>query len=132
MATMAKFRVRIAQVLSILLGIFFAIAGARKLLGWPWGMHAYLQGGWPLWVYYATAVNELLAGLGLIVPRTRLAAVTSLIAMILIVVWAPAGVTRAGVINAAISIVFLLAAATSRFPTSQHDQLELRSFRALR
>ena len=61
------------NLLGIVLGLFFLFAGARKLYGWEWGKSSYLKHS-PLWIYYVSAVVEVVSGIGLILPLSRFAA----------------------------------------------------------
>ena len=69
------------SVLSSTLGLFFVVAGVRKLSGWEWAKRSYLEHH-PLWVYYCSAVVEVAAGVGLIVPQSRFAAAIGQLALI--------------------------------------------------
>jgi hypothetical protein len=60
-----------ANIIGPGLGLFFLFAGARKLYGWEWAENHY-RNAYPMWVYYASAVVEVVAGVGLVVPATRL------------------------------------------------------------
>jgi hypothetical protein len=70
------------DLLSMVLGLFFLIAGARKLYGWEWAKNGYLKHS-PLWVYYLSAVVELVSGIGLILPPLKFTAVLLLLLLIL-------------------------------------------------
>ena len=72
-----------ANLLGIVLGMFFLFAGARKLYGWEWGKNSYLKHS-PLWIYYVSAVVEVAAGIGLILPPLRFAAA---LLQLLLILW---------------------------------------------
>ncbi len=73
------------NVLAIILGLFFAFAGARKLFtDWPEAKRSYLQYH-PLWVYYASGVVELIFGLGMAFPKTRFVSCIFILVMIVLV-----------------------------------------------
>lgn len=72
------------NLLGIILGVFFLFAGARKLYGWEWGKKSYLE-HFPLWVYYVSAIVEVVSGIGLILPTLRFAAALLQILLILCV-----------------------------------------------
>ncbi|GHO56860.1 DoxX family protein [Ktedonobacter robiniae] len=74
----------VVNLLGIVLGIFFLFAGARKLYGWEWAKKSYLE-HFPLWVYYVSAVVEVISGIGLILPPLRFAAALLQIVLILCV-----------------------------------------------
>ena len=74
----------LVNLLGIVLGIFFLFAGARKLYGWEWAKNSYLEHH-PLWVYYVSAVVEVIAGIGLILPPLRFAAALLQLVLILCV-----------------------------------------------
>lgn len=71
------------NLFGIILGIFFLFAGARKLYGWEWAKNSYLKHS-PLWVYYVSAVVEVVSGIGLILPPLRFAAA---LLQILLILW---------------------------------------------
>lgn len=70
------------NLLGIVLGLFFLFAGARKLYGWEWAKNSYLKHS-PLWIYYVSAIVEVVSGIGLILPPLRFAATLSLLLLIL-------------------------------------------------
>ncbi|GCF08658.1 hypothetical protein [Dictyobacter arantiisoli] len=76
----------VVNLLGIVLGILFLFAGARKLYGWEWGKNSYLQYH-PLWVYYVSAVVEVVSGIGLILPPLRF---VSAILQLLLIFWVAA------------------------------------------
>jgi hypothetical protein len=71
------------NLLGIVLGLFFLFAGARKLYGWEWGKNSYLKHS-PLWIYYVSAVVEVVSGIGLILPPLRFAAA---LLQLLLILW---------------------------------------------
>lgn len=71
------------NLLGIVLGLFFLFAGARKLSGWEWAKNGYLKHS-PLWVYYVSAVVEVVSGIGLILPPLRFAAA---LLQLLLILW---------------------------------------------
>ncbi|MFC0041528.1 hypothetical protein [Actinomadura rayongensis] len=80
----ARRRVRLTAALAgSALGVFFLLAGARKLYGWDWAMHVYRHDH-PVWVYYASAVGEVATGIGLLLPRLRFG---SAVAQLLLIAW---------------------------------------------
>lgn len=71
------------NLLGTVLGLFFLFAGARKLYGWEWGKNSYLKHS-PLWIYYVSAVVEVVSGIGLILPPLRFAAA---LLQLLLILW---------------------------------------------
>ncbi|MBW8815301.1 MAG: DoxX family protein [Caulobacterales bacterium] len=81
----AKTGQTILLICGIVLGAFFAYTGCRKLFtDWVWAKESYLRYH-PLWVYYASGVIELIAGIGLMIPVARFTSALVLTAMILAV-----------------------------------------------
>jgi uncharacterized membrane protein YphA (DoxX/SURF4 family) len=74
----------VVNLLGIVLGLFFLFAGARKLYGWEWAKNSYLKHH-PLWVYYVSAVVEVVSGIGLILPPVRFVAALLQLLLILCV-----------------------------------------------
>lgn len=70
-----------ATILGRTLGIFFLIVGTRKLYGWERARNEYLETH-PIWVYYTTAIVEVVSGTGLLFSSTRFTAVTLLLLLI--------------------------------------------------
>lgn len=58
-----------------LLGLFFIIAGGKKLLGQEAQIDSFFRWGYPLWFLYLIGVVELVGGIGLFFPQLRLYAV---------------------------------------------------------
>lgn len=58
-----------------LLGLFFIIAGGKKLLGQEAQIDSFFRWGYPLWFLYLIGVIELVGGIGLFIPQVRLYAV---------------------------------------------------------
>lgn len=73
----------VVNLLGIVLGLFFLFAGARKLYGWEWAKNSYLR-HYPLWVYYVSAVVEVISGIGLIIPIPLLRFASALLQLLLI------------------------------------------------
>ncbi len=71
------------NLLGIVLGLFFLFAEAKKLYGWEWGKNSYLKHS-PLWIYYVSAVVEVVSGIGLILPPLRFAAA---LLQLLLILW---------------------------------------------
>ena len=71
------------NLLGIVLGIFFLFAGVKKLYGWEWGKKSYLKHS-PIWIYYVSAVVEVVSGIGLILPPLRFAAA---LLQLLLILW---------------------------------------------
>lgn len=71
------------NLLGIVLGMFFLFAGARKLYGWEWGKNSYFKHS-PPWIYYVSAVVEVVSGIGLILPPLRFAAA---LLQLLLILW---------------------------------------------
>jgi uncharacterized membrane protein YphA (DoxX/SURF4 family) len=90
------------------MGIVFLTAGARKLYGWEWAMNTYLQFH-PLWVYYFSAVVEVVTGIGLLIPRLRFAAG---IGQLLLIAWVtfypPRGIDPNTIVSAIVTTVLLV------------------------
>ncbi|KAJ1553559.1 hypothetical protein HK096_007361, partial [Nowakowskiella sp. JEL0078] len=78
----------VETALGCILGLFFLAAGVRKLWGWEWAKQNYLRNH-PIWVYYASAVIEVVTGSGLIVPGLRFFASILQLALIFAVTFIP-------------------------------------------
>jgi uncharacterized membrane protein YphA (DoxX/SURF4 family) len=97
----------VVNLLGIVLGLFFLFAGARKLYGWEWAKNSYLKHH-PLWVYYVSAVVEVVSGIGLILPPLRFAAVLLQLLLILCVSIHPWHHVEAKSVLPAVITTFLL------------------------
>jgi uncharacterized membrane protein YphA (DoxX/SURF4 family) len=54
-----------------LLGLFFIIAGGKKLLGQEAQIDSFFRWGYPLWFLYLIGAIELVGGIGLFIPQLR-------------------------------------------------------------
>lgn len=77
-----------AMVLSAIAGSFFLLTGLLKILGnglsfWKWEKASYLL-HYPVWVYYASGLIEIAAGLGILIKPLRFYSALILILMILV------------------------------------------------
>lgn len=64
--------------LNILLGMFFIMAGGKKLLGLPAQIDSFFRWGYPLWFLYLIGAIELVGGISLLIPQLRLFAILML------------------------------------------------------
>ncbi|MCP2342085.1 MauE/DoxX family redox-associated membrane protein [Actinomadura rupiterrae] len=78
----------IVATAACLLGVFFLASGLRKLYGWEWALETY-RAHHPLWVYYTSAVVEVVTGIGLLFGRARFWASTGQLALIFWVTFWP-------------------------------------------
>ena len=60
---------------SLLLGIFFIMAGGKKLLGQEAQIDSFFRWGYPLWFLYLIGAIELVGGICLLIPQVRFIAV---------------------------------------------------------
>jgi putative oxidoreductase len=60
---------------SLLLGIFFIMAGGKKLLGQEAQIDSFFRWGYPLWFLYLIGAIELVGGICLLIPQVRFFAV---------------------------------------------------------
>lgn len=75
---LSVFKSIVAWVFMILLGLFFVLQGVAKLLpGSPWP-EMFANWGFPGGFFAAIGVVELVAGIAMVVPRTRLVAAATL------------------------------------------------------
>jgi uncharacterized membrane protein YphA (DoxX/SURF4 family) len=58
-------------VLNILLGVFFIMAGGKKLLGQEAQIDSFFRWGYPLWFLYLIGAIELVGGISLLFPQLR-------------------------------------------------------------
>ena len=58
-------------VLSVLLGIFFIVAGGAKLMGSAAQVEHFAQWGYPFWFLYLTGIIEVGGGICLFFPKTQ-------------------------------------------------------------
>jgi uncharacterized membrane protein YphA (DoxX/SURF4 family) len=58
-----------------LLGLFFIMAGGKKLLGQEAQIDSFFRWGYPLWFLYVIGAIELVGGIGLLIPQVRVFAV---------------------------------------------------------
>jgi hypothetical protein len=79
----------VEQVIGIGVGLFLGGAGVLKLLDFSRFANYYADGGQPRWVFFGSGVIEIVAGLAMLVPRTRLYAAWSLLGMIFLICWKP-------------------------------------------
>jgi putative oxidoreductase len=56
---------------SLLLGIFFIMAGGKKLLGQEAQIDSFFRWGYPLWFLYLIGAIELMGGICLLIPQVR-------------------------------------------------------------
>lgn len=64
--------------LNILLGIFFIMAGGKKLLGQEAQIDSFFRWGYPLWFLYMIGAIELVGGISLLIPQIRFFAILML------------------------------------------------------
>jgi uncharacterized membrane protein len=79
----------VAQMIGIGVGLFLGGIGILKLLDFAKFANYYADSGQPRWVFFGSGVIEILAGVGMLVPRTRLYAAWSLLGMIFLICWKP-------------------------------------------
>jgi uncharacterized membrane protein YphA (DoxX/SURF4 family) len=77
------------QVIGIGVGLFLGAAGVLKLFDFAKFANYYADAGQPRWVFLGSGVIEVLAGIAMLVPRTRLYAAWSLLGMIFLIAWKP-------------------------------------------
>jgi len=77
------------QVIGIGVGLFLGAAGVLKLFDFAKFADYYADAGQPRWVFLGSGVIEVLAGIAMLVPRTRLYAAWSLLGMIFLIAWKP-------------------------------------------
>jgi uncharacterized membrane protein len=82
-------RALITHVIGIGVGVFLGGAGILKLLDIAKFANYYADAGQPRWVFFGSGVIEILAGVAMLVPRTRLYAAWSLLGMIFLICWKP-------------------------------------------
>lgn len=58
-------------VLSLLMGLSFLAAGAAKFSGVEQIVQNFIRWGYPVWFRYLVGVAEIVAGVAILVPRTR-------------------------------------------------------------
>jgi uncharacterized membrane protein YphA (DoxX/SURF4 family) len=58
-----------------LLGLFFIMAGGKKLLGQEAQIDSFFRWGYPLWFLYLIGAIELVGGICLLIPQVRFFAV---------------------------------------------------------
>jgi hypothetical protein len=75
-------------ILGGVLGVFFFASGLRKLIGWEWALETY-RAHHPVWVYYTSAVVEVVTGIGLLFGRTRFWAAAGQLGLIVWVTFWP-------------------------------------------
>jgi uncharacterized membrane protein len=77
------------QVIGISVGLFLGGAGILKLFDFAKFAKYYADAGQPRWVFFGSGVIEILAGVAMLVPRTRLYAAWALLGMIFLICWKP-------------------------------------------
>jgi uncharacterized membrane protein YphA (DoxX/SURF4 family) len=82
-------RTMATQVIGIGVGLFLGAAGVLKLFDFAKFANYYADAGQPRWVFLGSGVIEVLAGIAMLVPRTRLYAAWSLLGMIFLIAWKP-------------------------------------------
>jgi uncharacterized membrane protein len=82
-------RAFVAQVIGVGVGLFLGAAGVLKLFDFAKFANYYAAAGQPRWVFYGSGAIEILAGVAMLVPRTRLYAAWSLLGMIFLICWKP-------------------------------------------
>jgi len=82
-------RTMATQVIGIGVGLFLGVAGVLKLFDFAKFANYYADAGQPRWVFLGSGVIEVLAGIAMLVPRTRLYAAWSPLGMIFLIAWKP-------------------------------------------
>ena len=82
-------RTMATQVIGIGVGLFLGAAGVLKLFDFAKFANYYADAGQPRWVFLGSGAIEVLAGIAMLVPRTRLYAAWSLLGMIFLIAWKP-------------------------------------------
>lgn len=82
-------RVVATHVIGIAVGLFLGAAGALKLSDFARFANYYAEAGQPRWVFWGSGIIEVLAGVAMLLPRTRLYAAWSLLGMIFLIAWKP-------------------------------------------
>jgi uncharacterized membrane protein len=82
-------RALVTHVIGIGVGLFLGAAGVLKLFDFAKFAKYYADAGQPRWVFFGSGVIEILAGVAMLVPRTRLYAAWSLLGMIFLICWKP-------------------------------------------
>jgi uncharacterized membrane protein YphA (DoxX/SURF4 family) len=82
-------RTMATQVIGIGVGLFLGAAGVLKLFDFAKFANYYADAGQPRWVFLGSGVIEVLAGIAMLVPRTRLYAAWLLLGMIFLIAWKP-------------------------------------------
>jgi putative oxidoreductase len=62
-------------MLCFLLGLFFIMAGGKKLLGQEAQIDSFFRWGYPLWFLYLIGAIELVGGISLLIPQLRFFAI---------------------------------------------------------
>jgi uncharacterized membrane protein len=82
-------RALVTNVIGIGIGLCLGAAGVLKLFDFAKFAKYYADAGQPRWVFFGSGVIEILAGVAMLVPRTRLYAAWSLLGMIFLIAWKP-------------------------------------------
>ena len=108
-------RALVTHVIGIGVGLFLGTAGVLKLFDFAKFANYYADAGQPRWVFFVSAVIEILAGAAMLVPRTRLYAAWSLLGMIFLICWKPWSVhemfflvSQSAAITLLVALVWLL------------------------
>lgn len=80
---------RVKHWIGIAVGLFLGVAGILKLSAFAPFVQAYSEAHQPQWVFYGSGIIEILAGIAIMLPRTRTYAAWTLLAMIFLVTWKP-------------------------------------------
>jgi uncharacterized membrane protein len=117
------------QVIGIAVGLFLGAAGVLKLLDFSKFANYYADGGQPRWVFFGSGVIEIVAGLAMLVPRTRLYAAWSLLGMIFLICWKPWSVHQMSFLIPQVVAITLLVAVVwlmgARRATARPDDISL-------
>ena len=108
-------RALVTHVIGIAVGLFLGTAGVLKLFDFGKFASYYADAGQPRWVFFGSALIEILAGAAMLVPRTRLYAAWSLLGMIFLICWKPWSVhemfflvSQSAAITLLVALVWLL------------------------